>query len=376
MQHPDEGTIHSWLDGALSAEEAASLESHVATCQSCAAAVAEARGFIAASSRILTALDDVPRGVVPAVPQRKRDLRVVWRAAAAMLVVAGGSLVVMREGGPDTAVVKAKDSVAFKAAPVPQPASPVATEGSGTSTSQSQKAAISEPTAVLSRARAGNGSVVDERDLSVRAERRQTVPEAGGVASGVASGVMTGGASSRIAADAAVPTSAPAQIADRAASEKGEAALKVLKVERSPGSRRTIYEISPSQTVTLTEPETVLGAVASAPAAAQPTIRLRGNNAIQPSRTEAARTAPPPPPMMDSRTTTDSVLASRQATVGKAAAAQTQSAAAFAAASNTISWTEARTGKTLTLSGNLTVERLQEIRQRIERERAAAGAKP
>src|SRR5688572_8308328 len=150
MQHPDEGTIHSWLDGALPAADAASLESHVATCQSCAAAVAEARGFIAASSRILTALDDVPRGVVPAVPERKRDLRVLWRAAAAMLVVAGGSLVVMREGGPDATVAKvSNDAGAFSAVPVAQPANPVATEGSGTSTAQSQKVAISEPTATV-----------------------------------------------------------------------------------------------------------------------------------------------------------------------------------------------------------------------------------
>ena len=66
MQHLDEGTIHSWLDGALSSEEAARAEAHVAECPQCAAAVAEARGFIAASSRILTALDHVPRGVVPA----------------------------------------------------------------------------------------------------------------------------------------------------------------------------------------------------------------------------------------------------------------------------------------------------------------------
>jgi hypothetical protein len=288
-----------------------------------------------------------------------------------MLVVAGGSLVVMREGGPDTTVAKAiKDSAAFTAVPVPQPANPVATEGSGTSTAQSQKIAISEPTAAVSRAREGKESVVDERDLSARAERRQAVPEAGGPASGVASGVASG----RIAADAAAPPSAPGQITVRAPTE-GEAALKVLRVERTLGSRRTIYEISPSQTVTLTEPELVVGAIANTPAAAQPTIRLRGNNAIQPSRTEAAPTAPPPPPMMDSRTTPDSVLASRQATVGKAAA-QTQTAATSAAAGNAISWTEARTGKTLTLSGNLTVERLQELRQRIERERAAAGAKP
>ena len=50
IQHLDEGTIHSWLDGALSADEAARVEAHVKECAQCQAAVAEARGFIAASS--------------------------------------------------------------------------------------------------------------------------------------------------------------------------------------------------------------------------------------------------------------------------------------------------------------------------------------
>lgn len=65
MPHLDEGTIHAWLDGALSPDETARVEAHVAECATCAAAVAEARGLIAASSRILTALDDVPGEVVP-----------------------------------------------------------------------------------------------------------------------------------------------------------------------------------------------------------------------------------------------------------------------------------------------------------------------
>ena len=65
MQHPDEGTVHAWLDGELPGDEAARIEAHVAACASCAALVAEARGLIAASSRILGALDDVPGGVVP-----------------------------------------------------------------------------------------------------------------------------------------------------------------------------------------------------------------------------------------------------------------------------------------------------------------------
>lgn len=86
MSHLDEGTIHAWLDGALHAERAREVESHVRECPTCAAAVAEARGLIAASSRILSALDDVPANVLPAgsvagprspaAPPRR-----LWRAA-------------------------------------------------------------------------------------------------------------------------------------------------------------------------------------------------------------------------------------------------------------------------------------------------------
>ena len=65
MQHLDEGMIHAWLDGQLPRDEAAAVEAHVAECRPCADAVAEARGLIAASSRILTALDAVPRDVAP-----------------------------------------------------------------------------------------------------------------------------------------------------------------------------------------------------------------------------------------------------------------------------------------------------------------------
>jgi hypothetical protein len=100
MSHLDEGIIHAWLDGALDATQARETEAHVASCTACAAAVAEARGFIAGASRILNALDDVPAGVIPkrpaaapmAVPVARP--RRQWRAApwvtgiAALLVAA------------------------------------------------------------------------------------------------------------------------------------------------------------------------------------------------------------------------------------------------------------------------------------------------
>ncbi len=62
-QHPDEGTIHAWLDGELSSAEADALRTHVANCAECRVAVAEARGLVAASARILRSLDDGPGGV-------------------------------------------------------------------------------------------------------------------------------------------------------------------------------------------------------------------------------------------------------------------------------------------------------------------------
>lgn len=56
--HLDKGTVHAWLDGELPASVSAEIVQHVDECGECAALVAEARGLMAASSRILSALDD------------------------------------------------------------------------------------------------------------------------------------------------------------------------------------------------------------------------------------------------------------------------------------------------------------------------------
>ncbi len=130
MEHPDEGTIHAWLDDALSTEESAVIAAHVAECGDCAASVAEARGFIAASSRIVTALDDVPRGVLPRreaiapapmLPAAGRNgsraaARRWWArprlAAAALLVVVAGSVYSVRgrDASLQNAVYESADS--------------------------------------------------------------------------------------------------------------------------------------------------------------------------------------------------------------------------------------------------------------------------
>lgn len=112
MQHPDEGTIHAWLDGALSADEGLAIEAHLAECADCRAAVIEARGLIAGSTRILLALDSVPGGVLPAaeapmawqepVAIRRTPLwrATGWRAAAAIVLVGSVSWLVTRSNAP------------------------------------------------------------------------------------------------------------------------------------------------------------------------------------------------------------------------------------------------------------------------------------
>jgi hypothetical protein len=114
--HPDEGTIHAWLDGALDAPAAEALEAHVASCPSCAERVAEARGLIAGASRIVGALDDVPSRATPAwgsapATSATHGSRSAWRllrvtparaAIAATILVAIGVTLTRDRVGPDT----------------------------------------------------------------------------------------------------------------------------------------------------------------------------------------------------------------------------------------------------------------------------------
>ena len=146
-RHLDEGTIHAWLDGALPPDESARIEAHVQGCSECSALVAEARGLIAASSRILGFLDSVPAGVIPGTSsgtdqlaalraRRAAEKRVWWRdrrfvAAASLVLVAGVSSVVWRSAGNPSkemqavapvVVDRAQPANAPEAAPAPAPA--------------------------------------------------------------------------------------------------------------------------------------------------------------------------------------------------------------------------------------------------------------
>lgn len=148
-EHLDEGTIHGWLDGALLPDESARVESTVLSCAECAARVAEARGLVAASSRILSSLDAVPAGVIPgstadvdqlaALRARRRatsrrwwqDRRLV--VAASLVFVAGVSSLVWRSSGNESASSNTPltvDTTAPAAPPARAPSAPTADQAS------------------------------------------------------------------------------------------------------------------------------------------------------------------------------------------------------------------------------------------------------
>jgi len=340
MQHLDEGTIHSWLDGALSADEAARVEAHVKECPQCAAAVAEARGFIAASSRILTALDNAPRGVIPAAAPARRIDPMVWRIAATVMVVAAGTLVVFRNGVGTTKTDQAAVQTAATSSSAVALKAPIHDEGTVTT---------AEPTTPV-RTKALPGAANAARALS-----KPPAMEKRGVATGEV------GANAQVARSQNVPAAPPAvqtfaqpmsaaaagAVAMDAATEQPRA-LKVVGTPRTVGAKVTLYEVAPGDTVTLTEPvavqllqSVVTGVAGQSKAAAAAPMR----------RADAAAVSAPEP------------------SVG-AQASRVESAKAV----TTISWPDPVTGNLLKLSGRMPAARLQEIRLRIEHERAAAAA--
>lgn len=383
MQHLDEGTIHSWLDGALSADQAARVEAHVAECLPCAASVAEARGFIAASSRILTALDHVPRGVVPAAPPAKWGNRSVWRAAAAVLVVAAGSLVVFRNGGREASIRTTNSDTALSAKTTTAPASSMV-GGSMRTTSEPapavrmQKEPSQQTTSTQNRAINSSppGAVQSEKRPAAPqpkvAAHEPTVPDKvfGAVGGEPAPQTQIAGMATAASGSVALMSRVGGVSAAAIDAANEQVPLKVIGTPRRIGARVTLYEVAPGDTVRLTELiDTHLEAVVVTGAG---TTRTLGGQ----SAGKAGVSAPAQRSDTATQTARDSqrvggVMRLRGLTSpAPAAPPQVESSNGV----TTITWPDPITGNTLQLSGRLPEAQLQQIRFRIQRERAAAAA--
>ncbi len=223
MQHPDEGQIHAWLDSALPAGEASAFEAHLALCAECKAKIAEARGLMAGASRILSALDDVPRVVAP-IARRSYNGRLL-QAAALFIVVAGGGALIARTRVSDSPL---------QAAATPATAPDTIKEIPAT------RDAIAAPSMTQQRVAAKTAPL--PRDQQARAAANISAEAATDARASVP--VMM--AKTEPVADAiteAAPAATPAPVAP----------LTVLKTEWSAMQTRTYYQVA-NKVVVLIEP--------------------------------------------------------------------------------------------------------------------------
>jgi hypothetical protein len=261
--------------------------------------------------------------------------------AAMVLVVAVGTLVVFRNGvgpvrvdstpapvGPDTSIqaegvrtmAEAGSPIAFEA----QPAQKTPTR--------------TESIAPVSTKRGGAaGRVTASENVATSENTRDAAPAAPAFAQSLVIGAA--------AMDAA-----------------NEPPLKVVAIPRTIGARVTLYEVTPGDTVTLTEPTSLpLSAVVTTGAAAESQQRqsVEKSAAAAPARRADAAAA--------------STSAANSQAAAKAVAAP--ESVEVVNGVTTIRWTDRVTGNVLSLSGRMPAARLQEIKLRIERERAAEAAK-
>jgi len=250
MNHLDEGTIHAWLDGALDATQARDVEGHVAQCATCSAAVAEARGLIAGSSRILNALDDVPSGVMPkrAAVAPARPAKRMWRAAPWVTGIAALFLGAVLLRTVDTQKATAgrarmisEPAPAADSAPVPPVTLPI------TAASPPPKL-VASPATPRASAKDRRASAQENRqaasDATAGASTAQSVPATGRIAGAAASsanlaGVVVTGTRVEKALEKSAPM-APAAARSASVLRRGDV-LQSTVMERTVGCYRIDY---------------------------------------------------------------------------------------------------------------------------------------
>jgi hypothetical protein len=186
MSQVDEGLIHAWLDGQLSGADAERVARLVATDPAWESAAAEARGLIAGSSRVLSALDDVPhvRNAAQSAGTRRSVWRTSWlRAAASVVFVAGITGLVLREFGGGVGADEERTPVAAADVPAPAPPStvpPASTRPQQQSAVREEKAAAGPRPAAALEARAGTRVATEVRDTVANTIRGKVADAARG----------------------------------------------------------------------------------------------------------------------------------------------------------------------------------------------------
>lgn len=293
MPRPDEGMIHAWLDGELDAAGAARVEELVRDDAEWAAAAAEARGFIAASARIVGALDHVPANVIPqsapvAAPIAARDpghhakpsaggRGAPWwtMRVAALLVLTAGTAVVLRRSGPD-AGTSALATTQVGQAPVasaPLPPARARTDSSPKVKDKTDRA--SRAASAEQKVRSAAAPTIGNAPLAKPSRRDAggTAPEppAGTrAASSATSGATSGATSDAVAAPrAAIAASALDEARQREPLANAVASEECYReASAQPGARPTTHRVSRTSDSTALALDTPFASAAPAAPAA------------------------------------------------------------------------------------------------------------
>lgn len=362
--HPDEGTLHAYIDGELPAREATALEAHVRACGSCATALAEARGFVAAASRAISALDTAPssgsRAAAPAgmlsAPSvgTRRAFRVPFARAAALLLLAGGTAVVVNNSGTRGTSYRASESarrgpVAPEAANAP--AQSVVSDFSAVAELRAE-AQDASPFANPPRERAARNAPAaavstrgDDAALKSAGSTLASTEVAGRVA-GVAGGTATRDRA------AAVPVAPPVLALESAPAVQPRRPESVV-------AEVTVIPPSPPSAPARAEPTQESALAAAAPSVRVTRLRTKAGVVLtlteEPIRTSFAdnatlsrRSVLRPAPMSTSQSS-----------------GQTRAAAAGAPVMKSYRWTSVEQGRTYTLTGPMSVAELEATARRL-----------
>lgn len=351
-QHPEEGTLHAYIDGELSPVEAASLEAHVAGCESCAASLAEARGLVAAAARAIAALDVAPSSPrsapstrTAAVPIRRTIRAPIFRPsyarAAALLLLVGGTAVVVdrsgtleREATPRAELVTADAPTTTQVAPTAAPEAASAAAPANTSTRS-----------------AGRDVAPSSDGRAARAVTRKAVAATGGAA-GVAADAATGRVESAATLSAPAPLAGGQDVSFANSRRRlappgdtiGRPSVAAVAPASPPAARPAEMRLS----------EVVVTGVSGTPARV---TRYRTKEGTILTLTEE-----------QSRTSFGEGTASERRTASQSApqrAAPQTTAGMAAPVVNSYRWTSAEQGRTYTLTGPLTVVELEALSKRL-----------
>lgn len=129
MSHTDDGTLHAYLDGELSAREAVELEQHVAGCADCRARLEEARALIKRAGSLLALAAPPARAAPPWPPAtaalrrwRRHGVPLAWAATAVLAL--GTAWYVSRRTLPGDRSTPAAPTVALRRQAEPRAATP------------------------------------------------------------------------------------------------------------------------------------------------------------------------------------------------------------------------------------------------------------